>query len=141
MRRSTGLSGPTSKTRLPEIRARPFDRKQDFPTQIENLLPRKQQALLRSIATVLDYQRANNTIFSEGEDAHFVYSVAAGVVRISRHTESSRRQILALMLPGDVFGLPEAGLYVNTAETVSPATLCHPPLDPLDNCLELTALG
>ena len=82
---------------------------------------------LQAIATVLDYQRANSTIFSEGEDAHFIYSVAAGVVRISRHTESGRRQILALMLPGDLFGIPEAGLYVNSAETVCPATLYRVP--------------
>jgi CRP-like cAMP-binding protein len=53
--------------------------------------------------------------------------VAAGVVRISRHTESGRRQILALMQPGDLFGIPEAGLYVNSAETVCPATLYRVP--------------
>lgn len=116
-----------SKIRLPEMRARPFDRRTDTASQIENLLPRRQQAKLEAIATVLDYQRANNTIFSEGEDAHFIYSVASGVVRISRHTESGRRQILALMLPGDLFGIPEAGLYVNSAETVCPVTLYRVP--------------
>lgn len=116
-----------SKIRLPEMRARPFDRRTDSPSQIENLLPRRQQARLQAIATVLDYQRANNTIFSEGEDAHFIYSVSCGVVRISRHTESGRRQILALMLPGDLFGIPEAGIYVNSAETVCPATLYRVP--------------
>ncbi|HEX4118871.1 MAG TPA: Crp/Fnr family transcriptional regulator [Rhizomicrobium sp.] len=116
-----------AKIRLPEMRARPFDRRTDMPSQIENLLPRRQQARLQAIATVLDYQRADSTIFSEGEDAHFIYAVAAGVVRISRHTESGRRQILALMLPGDLFGIPEAGLYVNSAETVCPATLYRVP--------------
>jgi CRP-like cAMP-binding protein len=128
-------TGSHFKTRLPEIRARPFDRKKDAPTQIENLLPRGQQARLRAIATVLEHQRANNTIFSEGEDAHFVYSVAAGAVRISRHTESGRRQILALMLPGDLFGLPDCGLYVNSAETVSPATLYRVPWQRLHEVL------
>jgi CRP-like cAMP-binding protein len=116
-----------SRLRLPEMRARPFDRNKDLPARIENLLPRRQQARLLAIATVLDYQRANSTIFSEGEDAHFIYSVASGVVRITRHTESGRRQILALMLPGDLFGLPEAGLYVNSSETVCPVTLYRLP--------------
>lgn len=120
-----------SKNCLPEMRARPFDRRTDSPSQIENLLPRRQQAQLQAIATVLDYQRANNTIFSEGEDAHFVYSVASGVVRISRHTENGRRQILALMLPGDLFGIPEAGLYANSAETVCPTTLYRVPWERL----------
>lgn len=112
---------------MPEIRARPFDRERDPPTQIENLLSRSQQAKIRSIATVLEYQRNNSTIFSEGEDAHFVYSVAAGIVRVSRHSDSGRRQVLAFMLPGDLFGLPDAGLHVNSAETVCPATLYRVP--------------
>ena len=118
---------PSAKPRLPEIRARPFDREKDAPTRIENLLSRKQQANLRTIATVLEFERGNSTIFSEGEDAHFVYSIAAGVVRISRHSESGRRQVLAFMLPGDLFGIPDGGLYVNSAETVCPSTLYRVP--------------
>jgi CRP-like cAMP-binding protein len=90
---------------------------------------------LRAIATVLEFQRGNATIFSEGEDAHFVYSVASGVVRLSRHTESGRRQIIALMLPGDLFGMPEEGIYVNTSETVCPATLYRLPWLKLQNIL------
>ena len=112
---------------MPEIRARPFDRERDPSTHIENLLSRNQQSKLRAIATVLEYQRNNSTIFSEGEDAHFVYSVVAGIVRVSRHSDSGRRQVLAFMLPGDLFGLPDAGLYVNSAETVCPATLYRVP--------------
>src|ERR1700744_924391 len=108
MRRSTIPSRSSAKARWPEIRARPFDRERDPSTQIENLLSRKQQSKLRAIATVLEYQRSNNTVFSEGEDAHFVYSVVAGVVRVTRHSDSGRRQVLALMLPGDLFGLPDA---------------------------------
>ena len=127
MERPAATSRSVTKTRLPEIRARPFDRGRDPPTQIENLLSRKQQSKLRSIATVLEYQRQNSTIFSEGEDAHFVYSVGTGVVRVSRNSEGGRRQVLALMLPGDLFGLPDAGLYVNSAETVCPATLYRVP--------------
>lgn len=128
MGRSIGsIPATLAKARLPEIRARPFDRERDLSAPIENLLSRKQQSKLRAIATVLDYQRGNNTIFSEGEDAHFVYSVASGVVRISRHSEGGRRQVLAFMLPGDLFGLPDGGLYVNTAETVCPTSLYRVP--------------
>jgi len=116
-----------SKPRLPEIRARRFDRELDPKTKIENLLSRKEQDAFRSIATVLEYSRAGSTIFAEGEDAHFVYSVAAGVVRISRHSDGGRRQVLALMLPGDLFGLPDAGIYVNTAEVTCPSTLYRIP--------------
>jgi CRP-like cAMP-binding protein len=114
-------------SRLPEIRARLIDRTRDLPSQIENLLSRKEQVEFRKIATVLDYSRPGSTVFAEGEDAHFVYSVAAGVVRISRHSDGGRRQVLALMLPGDLFGLPDAGIYVNSAEVTCPTTLYRVP--------------
>jgi len=116
-----------TKARLPEIRARSFDCERDQLSPIENLLSRKQQSKLQAIATILDYQRGNSTIFSESEDAHFVYSVISGIVRISRHSEGGRRQVLAFMLPGDLFGLPDAGIYANTAETVCPASLYRVP--------------
>lgn len=103
----------------PEIRARMFDRVTDRPSQIENLLSPKEQDRLREIATVLEYRRGGLTIFSEGEDAHFVYAIDEGVVRVSRHAENGQRQILAFMIPGDLFGIPDAGSYANTAETVS----------------------
>lgn len=109
--------------RAPEIRARPFDRISDRPSGIENLLSPKEQQELRGIATVLDYRRGGITIFSEGEDAHFVYAIDEGVVRISRHAVNGQRQILAFMVPGDLFGLPDDGSYVNTAEVVCPARI------------------
>jgi CRP-like cAMP-binding protein len=116
-----------AKARLPEIRARKIDREHDPKSNIENLLSRKEQNAFREIATVLEYSRGGSTVFAEGEDAHFVYAVAAGVVRISRHSDGGRRQVLALMLPGDLFGLPDAGIYVNSAEVTCPSTLYRIP--------------
>ena len=127
MRNSTSGSKSIMKLRWPEIRARPFDRDGDTPTNIENMLSRKQQSKLRDIATALEYKGDGSTIFSEGEEAQFVYSVVAGVVRIARHSDSGRRQVLAFMLPGDLFGIPDAGLYANSAETVCPTTLYRVP--------------
>jgi CRP/FNR family transcriptional regulator, anaerobic regulatory protein len=122
MRRLSDNQEP-EKRHAPQIRARPFDRKSDRPSRIENLLSTKHQQELRAIATVLDYKRGGITIFSEGEDAHFVYAIDEGVVRISRHAENGHRQILAFMVPGDLFGLPDDGTYVNSAETVSPVRI------------------
>ena len=113
----------STKRRAPEIRARPFDKLSDRPSRIENLLSPKEQEGLRDIATVLNYGRGGLTIFSEGEDAHFVYAVDEGVVRISRHAVNGQRQILAFMVPGDLFGIPDGGIYVNSAEAVSPARI------------------
>lgn len=111
------------KRHAPEIRARPFDKISDRPSGIENLLSPREQEELRAIATVLDYRRGGITIFSEGEDAHFVFAIDEGVVRVSRHAENGQRQILAFMVPGDLFGLPDDGIYVNTVEAVCPARI------------------
>lgn len=129
------MSATTPKPRLPEIRARLFDRSRDKPSQIENLLNRKQQTAFRKIATELEYGRGGITIFTEGEDAHFIYTVADGIVRVSRHTDHGRRQVLALMLPGDVFGLPDSGIYLNTAEVACPATLYRVPWEDMRDLL------
>lgn len=117
----------STKMRAPEIRARLFSRERDPPTKIENLLSRKQQSMLQSIGIVLEYQRSNTTIFSEGEDGHFVYSVITGAIRVSRFSENGRRQVMAFMLPGDLFGFPEAGRYLNSTETMCPTTLFRVP--------------
>jgi CRP-like cAMP-binding protein len=122
-----GQSAPAMSRQLPEIRARLFDRERDPKSLIENLLSEKQQLEFHNIATVLEYRRGGSTVFAEGEDAHFVYSIASGVVRISRLSQSGRRQVLALMLPGDLFGLPDAGIYVNSAEVACPSTLYRVP--------------
>jgi CRP/FNR family transcriptional regulator len=117
--------------RLPQLRARPFDRSQDLPVSIRDLLSKKLQAKLLSIATVLEYARPGSVVFCEGEDAHFVYIVGAGIVRVSRLSPAGRRQVLALMFAGDIFGLPDAGLYVNSTEVIGPSTLYRIPWAPL----------
>jgi CRP-like cAMP-binding protein len=122
MKYSTPDRNP-EKRHAPEIRARPFDKISDRPSGIENLLSPREQEELRAIATVLDYRRGGITIFSEGEDAHFVFAIDEGVVRVSRHAENGQRQILAFMVPGDLFGLPDDGIYVNTVEAVCPARI------------------
>jgi CRP-like cAMP-binding protein len=111
-----------SKDRLPEIRARSFD---NSPANagISNVLGLDQQGMLRSLASIQAFRVRNELIFSEGAEATFIYLVAGGLVRISRCAESGRRQILAFMMPGDIFGFPEQGAYVNTARSMGNVTL------------------
>lgn len=119
----------------PVVRARPFDAGADRRSRIDNLLSSEEQAKLASIATVLEYKRAGIAIFSQGEDAHFLYAVDKGFVKSSRHDEEGHRQILAFMWHGDLFGIAEHGHYVNTAETASPATIYRFPLQRLRRLL------
>lgn len=121
--------------RLPQLRARPFGRSRDLPEAIKDLLSKKLQAKLRNIATILEYSRSG-VVFCEGEDAHFVYIVGAGIVRVSRLSPTGRRQVLAFMFSGDIFGVPDAGLYVNSTEVVGQSTLYRIPWAPLSTLME-----
>jgi CRP-like cAMP-binding protein len=107
----------------PSIRARLIDRGGEHPLQMGNLLSRKEQDELRRIAKLVELPRPGTAIFSMGTEAQFVYLVDKGIVRISRSTPSGRRRILAFRIPGDLFGLPHCGVYVNSSETACPATV------------------
>jgi CRP-like cAMP-binding protein len=122
MEQSFPLRFKVSET-APKIRARLIDRTGDNPLKIGNLLSRKEQDELRRIAKVVEFPKPGMTIFTRGSDAQFVYVIDSGVVRIARMAASGQRRILAFMVPGDLFGVPDCGVYANTAETVSPARL------------------
>lgn len=81
----------------------------------------------RELATLVAYDRCGFEIFAEGEDADFVYAIDEGVVRIVCYVDNGQRQILAFMMPGDLFGLPDNGTYANTAETISAVRLYRLP--------------
>jgi CRP-like cAMP-binding protein len=115
-------------TLRPKVRARPFLRQQDGETPIDNLLSAQQSEALARIATVFQYRRPGAVIYSDGEDAHFLYAVHSGCVRVSHTGPGGERQVLAFMWPGDLLGLAENGRYVNTAETVGAATVFRFPL-------------
>ena len=112
----TRSSGPSL-----ELRARPSDGASVQPATIRNLLSREEQEQLLQSATALVYRRGGNIVFSEGEDAGFLYFIENGIIRMSRCAENGRRQILAFRVSGDLLGRPENGRYVNSAETVGPA--------------------
>jgi CRP-like cAMP-binding protein len=107
----------------PMIRARLLDRVGDNPLQIGNLLSQREQDKLLRIAKLIEYPRPGMTIFTNEQEAEFVYVVNEGIVRITRVAANGQRRILAFMVRGDLFGMPDCGVYVNSAETVSPARL------------------
>src|SRR5690348_14657254 len=72
-----------SMSQWPEMRARSFGGTIPLTGASENLLSRNEQEQLRRIATVVNCRRGT-VIFSEGEEARFVYFMDEGIVRISR---------------------------------------------------------
>ena len=107
--------------RLPELRAKSISGQAGDLDSPRNLLTPEEQELLLTIGSIIEYPAGGCVIFSEGEDAHFIYVIEKGIVRISRYSENGQRQILAFRARGDLCGLPDVDRYVNSAETVSPA--------------------
>lgn len=103
-----------------EIRARLFEPAGHQPMN-RNLLSREEQDQILQGATLVEYPHRGQTLFSEGQEAGFLYFIAAGLIRTSRCAENGRRQVLAFRMPGDFVGLFEDGRYTNSAESVGPA--------------------
>jgi CRP-like cAMP-binding protein len=120
------LRAPLSES-APNIRARRIDRIGDRPLSIGNLLSASEQQELRNIGKLVVYPRRGMTIFSRGTDAQFVYVIVEGIIRIVRTALNGQRRILAFMVPGDLFGIPDCGVYANSTETVGPAKLYRLP--------------
>jgi CRP-like cAMP-binding protein len=122
----------THPIRALELRARRFDSAQPQPV---NLLTQDSHDLLRGIATRVEFLHGRDVIF-EGDEASHIYFVAGGMVRISRCAASGRRQVIAFMLPGDMFGIPEQGLYANSARALGDVTLYQVPWSQLEALMQ-----
>jgi CRP-like cAMP-binding protein len=123
------------KGRRPKIIAREFLATEGRGPKLDNLLSSAEQAKLATIATLLEYQSGGVAIYSEGEDAHFLYLIDSGIVRISRHLPNGDRPVLGFMWPGDLFGIAEDGHYVNSAESLTTSAIFRFPLERLRRLL------
>src|SRR5262249_8475627 len=61
----------------------------------------------------------NAEIYGEGEPADYLYKIVRGTVRTSRLLADGRRQIGAVHLPGDIFGLEGNGEHAMSAEAIA----------------------
>ncbi len=62
--------------------------------------------------------RKKTKLFSEGEEADYVYQVISGAVRSCKLLSDGRRLINAFHLPGDIFGLQNGSTHRFTAEAI-----------------------
>jgi len=70
--------------------------------------------------------RPHETLFRQGQPVGDVYNVLSGWVALYQTLADGRRQIVALLLPGDVFGIEPDGLSAMTcsAEALTSASIC-----------------
>ena len=93
------------------------------------------KADLGRLAELIEYKTVRSQIFSQGQSASFLYLLVDGLVQASRMLDDGERQILAFFWPGDLFGLAETGVYVNSAQAVTPCTVYRFPIRRLETFL------
>jgi len=90
---------------------------------------------LRRLGEQISYKTAGTEIFAYGQKAGFLFLLAEGVVSAHRTLPSGERQVVGFYWPGDVFGLAEEGLYVNSAAALTPCAVFRFPYDKLASFL------
>jgi CRP-like cAMP-binding protein len=83
------------------------------------LLSETQREQLLQCATEREFP-ARHIVYRAGAPADSVFVIAEGVVKSYRDLASGRRRIAAFLFPRDLFGLAEAGQYVNSVQTITP---------------------
>ena len=102
----------------PAIRAVPLLAVDNVTIQL--LTPRQRQQLL-SIASKVHFSKGQ-VIYRRSTPGVWLYFCQEGIVKTYRDLPSGSRRITAFLFAHDMFGLAEAGRYVNTAQAVTPVT-------------------
>jgi CRP/FNR family transcriptional regulator len=89
------------------------------PRNVVRILSPRQRSQLASIATQL-HLPARTVVYREGSSAEAVFVVASGALKAFRDLPSGKQRVMAFLFQGDVFGLAEAGDYVNTVQAITP---------------------
>lgn len=90
------------------------------------------KAELGHIAEIIEFRTAGSQIVVQGQPAVFLYLLANGVVQADCTVNDGERQVLAFYWPGDLFGLAERGVYVQSASAVTPCTVYRLPVRKLE---------
>jgi CRP/FNR family transcriptional regulator len=114
--------GAASIRRGPSLRAIPFLKLAGFEAEPIELLSdtQRQQILRRASVHVLP---ARTVVYRAGASADCVFIIGDGVVKSFRDLANGRRRIAAFLFGRDLFGLAQAGRYVNTVQTITPVLL------------------
>jgi CRP-like cAMP-binding protein len=106
------------KGRGPAIRAVPLMSADNITIQL--LSPKQRQQLL-SISTRVHFKKGQ-VIYRRGATGAWLYFCQEGIVKTYQDLPSGTRRITAFLFPFDMFGLAEAGRYVNAAQAVTPVS-------------------
>lgn len=114
-----GGNGSPVRIHKPSLKGVPFQSDGGGPVQ---LLSERQRLQLGALATELRLP-TRTAVYSEESPAEWVFIVRQGVLKSYRELANGKRVITAFLFPDDMFGLAEAGRYVNSIKALTPVTL------------------
>jgi CRP/FNR family transcriptional regulator, anaerobic regulatory protein len=79
---------------------------------------------------------SDEMLVSEGDLLKRVYSLTAGMLRLSIAVPDGRRQVIGFLLPGDYFGLGDDDVHSSTAEAIGSVQLCSFPTRDMEALME-----
>lgn len=97
-------------------------------------LTERQRQRLASVATRLQV-KPRTIIYRDGDAADSIFIISDGVVIAFKEMPSGKRRVAGFRFPGDIFGLAERGVYLNTTRAITAVTLYRLPLDTLTTML------
>lgn len=82
---------------------------------------------LQAMAQIVDPRcvPARSTLFSQGEDAGFVFNITEGMARLYKLLPDGRRQIIGFALPGDFLGISLSDRFSFSADAVDDMRVCR----------------
>jgi CRP-like cAMP-binding protein len=116
----------------PFLRTTQFDKRTN-PSST-GLLSESQRRQLASLATRVSLP-TRTIVFREDTAVEWIFLASEGVLKAFREMPSGKRRVAAFLFPGDLFGLAEDGRYVNTVQSVTPATIYRIPNEALTEIL------
>lgn len=125
-----------SKLRGPGIKAAPLWG--SAKKELAQLLTDEERAQLSVIASIARIKKGSQ-IYAEGHDAVAVYNIISGVIKTYNVLEDKSEHINAFLFADDLFGLAEAGKYVNAARAVTDVTAYRMPTPALESKLRHNA--
>jgi CRP-like cAMP-binding protein len=112
----------------PFLRTTQFEKRP--PQSSITLLNESQRRQLASVATRVSMP-TRTIVFREDTALESIFLASEGVLKAFREMPSGKRRVAAFLFPGDLFGLAEDGRYVNTVQSVTPATVYRIPNEAL----------
>ena len=124
------------KLRGPSLKATPLW--SSAKKQLTQLLTDEERAQLSVIASIARIKKGAQ-IYPEGHDATAVFNIISGVVKTYNLLEDKSEHINCFLFADDLFGLTEAGKYVNSARAVTDVVAYRMPTTLLENKLRRDA--